>query len=62
MKTIRIKNGTKIYKIKAIVNEHIDDKGNIISTAKVDNNLYYVIDRDYFGPLYGENKNGKKNA
>ncbi len=52
-RTIRIKSGNKIKK-KAIVSESIDSSGRILSTALVGDKDYKIIDRDYYGPIYGE--------
>lgn len=52
-RTIRLLVNGRITEVKAEITDWIDNNGRQLSTAEVDGKLYKVIDRDYYGPIYG---------
>lgn len=53
MQTVRLRANGQITEVEANITDWLDSNGLQSSTAEIDGKLYEVIDRDYYGPIYG---------
>lgn len=49
---IRTRKGRQITR-RAIVQEYLDPAGRVVAAARWHKTTYQVVDRDFYGPIYG---------
>ena len=52
-RTIRVQHGSKTAEVRATIEDFIRDDGKQYSVATADTVRYLVVDRDYYGPIWG---------